>query len=117
MRGGRFKTFCFTEYDLSKERKKFWETFPCRYVCCGEKICPNTNKKYLHGYIYFNNARSKSRMIKICIPTQIKPCGGYFRDKLDYCSKELENFVEFGEKPKQGKRNDLKATRQKSRCK
>lgn len=81
----------------------------------GFEVCPDTGKKHLQGYHYYENARSYPNK-KWRDLTNLEKNGRDFisrgspQDNYDYCSK-LGDFWEYGELPKQGARTDWEQAR------
>ena len=77
-----------------------------RYIVIGREICPKTQKKHLQGYVYFENPRSFKSVKKLFGNAHIERTKGTPEDNRDYCIKDGD-FVEKGELPSPGKRNDI----------
>lgn len=88
-----------------------------KYLCWGEEIAPTTGTAHLQGYVYFVNKRTMSVAHHILgsriafLQSQGSP-----EQNRAYCSKTRPQdvqqnavFVERGELPRKGKRNDLEA--------
>ncbi|AXH76024.1 MAG: helicase [Violenivirus cotis] len=98
------RDYCFTDYSLDED---FLQKLDYKYLCYGKEICPTTGRPHLQAYIYFKNAKTFSAVKKI-LPTQnFRSCNGTTEDNVKYCSKE-GIFKEFGERPSQGARNDIR---------
>lgn len=108
----RVRGWVFTSFDTSDEAKLKIESIDYKYIVVGEEICPETDRKHLQGYIYFQNARHFNA-IKTLLPygAHIEPAKGTAIQNKKYCSKEL-TIIENGEIPQQGKRNDLSIIRE-----
>jgi len=108
---GRDRWFpSFTSY---LEEEPFFDDNHMKYLGYGAETCPKTGRKHWQGCVYFYDKVSikmaqkllhigNSHMENIMI-TSTENC-------VEYCKKE-GNHKEFGEMPKQGKRNDLEVLR------
>lgn len=73
----------------------------------GKEICPTTGTPHLQGYLSFKNARSWNGVRKLLKQkAHIEIAKGNDYQNFNYCTKENDYF-EFGEPKKQGKRNDI----------
>lgn len=105
----RSRDWCFTKNnyvddDISKLEDVSSE---CKYLIIGKEVA-STGTLHLQGYIYFENAKSFSKIQKL-LPTgsHIEKTKGTPKQASDYCKKE-NNYVEYGSLPEtQGKRTDL----------
>lgn len=77
------------------------------YLCYGKEIAPTTGTPHLQGYIHFKNAQPFDTVKKLFPKQHLEAQRGTIDQAIDYC-KEDGDFTEFGEKPKQGERTDLK---------
>lgn len=82
-----------------------------KYMVFGEEV-GEQGTKHLQGHIDFVNARTVAGVQKSLVSRDIKmwiqqaKSTSHARHNRDYCKKDGE-FVEWGEAPQQGKRNDL----------
>lgn len=111
----RYKSVCFTAWD--KEAAGIYEKLctgataqlmEINYFCFGNEICPETKKQHEQGYIQFTKQRS-FRQVKKLLGEKVhfERCKGLPHHNIEYCKKEGD-FYEWGDRPKQGKRADLK---------
>lgn len=77
-----------------------------QYLAYGEETCPETGKKHLQGWVYFHNPRYTYGVRKAYRCYMAKMFGSLAQND-DYCSKQGA-LQEFGTKPTQGERNDIK---------
>lgn len=77
-----------------------------QYLAYGEETCPETGKKHLQGWVYFHNPRYTYGVRKAYRCYMAKMFGSLAQND-DYCGKQ-GTLQEFGTKPSQGERNDLK---------
>ena len=82
------------------------------YLCYGKEVAPTTQTKHLQGYVYFENAKTFSKIQKI-LPkgSHIEVAKGSALENKTYCSKDGD-FKEFGSIPAQGKRNDINVVKE-----
>lgn len=113
----RERAWCFTDFILDEN---FLLGLPYSYICWGEETCPDTGRPHLQGFIYFKDARTVSSARKVMEGRHIKPRYENSTNEraISYCKGDYTGedgkykplnavFKEFGEKPKQGKRNDI----------
>lgn len=98
-----------------------------RYLLQAPEICPDSGKHHYQSYVVWNNDKTLSASLKNLKPFVIHPrltsCLGSFQENLDYIrgpygpklingiSKEKPfnpKWTEYGDKPSQGARGDLK---------
>lgn len=66
------------------------------YAIFGYERAPETNTPHLQGYIRFKDARTLSRLRKVCPTAHFEPAKGSKKRNYIYCSKGGV-YVEFGE--------------------
>lgn len=108
------RSFTFTTYDFSVDYQELIDRDSCgvRYIAYGDETCPSTKRRHQQGWICFHNQRSTK-------PTSLKTIGGMLgnahvepmlgsiKQNTAYCAKE-GSLHQFGDKPNQGSRGDLK---------
>lgn len=107
-RGWCFTWFNFTPNDVIGLRELGRNGGPVVYLIFGRERCPETGKRHLQGYIYFNNQRELNGVKKIFKSKHVhleQAKGSGFQNRT-YCSKELD-FEEYGVCPRPGQRSDL----------
>ena len=85
-----------------------------KYIAYGEEVCPETGKRHHQAYVSFVNPKSASNK-NLCkigdmfgpIHCSVQGMKGSFAQNEAYCSKEGD-LKEFGEKPRQGFRGDIR---------
>jgi hypothetical protein len=77
----------------------------CTYLAYSEETCPTTGKKHFQGFAYGDKMKL-SGWKKLFPTAHIEKMKGNFEQNEKYCSKEGD-LIEFGERPQQGKRNDI----------
>jgi hypothetical protein len=103
----------FTNFDLMFDYEKVLNNSTAIYIAYGEEICPKTKKPHHQGFIYFSGARGSIKGVaKLLGKCNVGMCDGNLDQNDDYCSKE-NDLIEFGERPKQGFRNDLEEVKSK----
>lgn len=85
----------------------------CKYYAYGLETCPNTQRLHWQGFCVFKTSRTKGGTIN-----KTKHIGCHWEEMRKsiaanekYCSKEGQ-YTEWGEKPQQGKRNDIISIRE-----
>lgn len=102
----RSRDWAFTSFE--KDMPNF-DNENMKYLICGAEICPTTQKKHFQCYVHFKHQKTWSATQKYFEKygkIHFEACKGSAESNIKYCSKD-GNFKEFGEKPQQGKRNDL----------
>lgn len=107
----RKRAFCYTDHNINRIENPTDEDFKydgdqMKYMIEGLEICPTTGKKHYQGYIYFHNAKTLGQVIKTYPGIHWEIAKGTPIQNRAYCSKD-NNYIEFGELPEQGKRNDI----------
>lgn len=79
-----------------------------KYICYGREICPKTDREHLQGFVYFKDGKSMKAAKKFLnsIDAHLEIARGSPEQNRKYCMKE-GNFIEWGDLPRQGKRNDI----------
>lgn len=106
----RVRNWCFTAWNdnfLSSNEELI------QYLGYGIEVCPKTGKTHYQGYVEFKKAFTLSRVKDIFNDNTVHlECRkGTQEQAVQYCMKDNE-FFEFGELKKQGKRNDLQTMRE-----
>lgn len=109
----RNRSWCFTvnNYEPSDEVNLRTLSSSANYLIFGRETGAS-GTRHLQGYIYFDSARTFTSVKRsLGDRAHIEASRGTPEDNKRYCSKDGD-FEEFGTLPKQGKRNDLDATRE-----
>lgn len=77
------------------------------YLAYGQETCPDTGRPHLQGWVYFKNPRYTFAVRKQ-YKCWMKKMEGTIAQNDAYCSKQGQ-LQEFGRKPTQGERKDLRA--------
>lgn len=105
----RSRSWCFTCNNYTDEDLSRVDDIQhiSSYMIYGKEVAPTTGTKHLQGYLYFDNAKTFSKIQKI-LPkgTHIEVAKGSSLENKEYCSKE-NSYVEYGTIPAQGKRSDI----------
>lgn len=103
----RSRAWCFTVNNYTDADVNTVNRIQCDYIVYGFEKAPTTGTKHIQGYLYFKSMKSFNQ-IKSMLPNQthIERARGSSQKNKEYCTKEGE-WIERGEIPKQGKRNDL----------
>jgi len=101
------RLWCFTNYDLKFDYLPLMNE-KAKYIIIGREVCPTTNRPHDQGFIYYNNQRASTKAVaKELGKCHVEMCKGTLEQNCNYCSKD-SNVREFGTKPDQGARSDLK---------
>lgn len=101
------RSFCYTLNNPKQAEFDALKCIKCKYQVIGKEI-GEKGTPHLQGFIYFENARSFNAVRKTIRRWHLEICKGNIEQNITYCKKDGE-FIEIGEAPKQGKRNDLDA--------
>lgn len=106
------RLWCFTNFDYEDfDYHKVIETTTAEYIIVGLEVAPKTKKLHHQGFIYFTGARSSKKGVANQLgKCHVEPCKGNLDQNTDYCEKD-GNVQEWGERPKQGFRNDLESVK------
>lgn len=97
----RVRPFIFVNYDLSRDDdwyQAFMRQHRATYLCYGVEVCPTTDRMHHQGYLYFQDCKTKSSVVKMLKPNHVEICEGSVEQNIVYCSKDGD-FHEFGERP------------------
>lgn len=111
----RSRSFVFTINNYTIEDLKVFQSSVIKnqssyYILgfeIGEKGTP-----HIQGYIHFYNAKTFIQLKKIITRGHIEITHGSIQENIAYCSKD-NHYVEYGEHPQPGIRNDLKNIKEK----
>lgn len=110
----RSRDWCFTINNYSDEDVSMVEDISSIsvYLIYGKEVA-STGTKHLQGYVYFKDAKSFSKMVKIFPKgTHIEVTKGTPQQASDYCKKE-KDYKDFGIIPmSQGKRTDIEKVKE-----
>ena len=106
------KHWCFTlnnyTADHEEELKELGEGELVQYLCYGHESAPDTGTPHLQGYVKFEARKTLRQVRRLIRDAHLTKANGSPQQNREYCSKEDENFVEYGECPGgQGTRNDI----------
>lgn len=100
------RAFVCAHYSWTDQlREKFETGNQIKYYCGGHEICPKTGRKHFQLYVYFFNAKTLAQACKY-IGNKVLFAQGSPDENTAYSSKDGD-FIEWGEKPRPGKRTDL----------
>lgn len=107
------KWYVFTYNNYTDELEEFLvKNVDYRYLAYSKEIAPTTGTPHLQGWIYFGTQRHTKAVRKYCEGWWVEIMRGSIFQNDQYCSKEgTEELLEFGDKPQQGARTDLKKIR------
>lgn len=104
----KFRSWCFTSFNVSGEEfTRILET-PYKYIVLGEEVCPETGKHHYQGYVEYASPRSMSAVKKsLGSAVHLEVRKGTAAQAADYCKKDGK-FEERGTLSQvQGARNDI----------
>jgi len=107
----RYRSWCLTYWGDEAPDLSY-----AKYWCRQQEIAPSTGKKHWQCYVYTENQRTVTAMRKKYKGHNVVPAFGTPDQNKAYCSKSETSvpgtFEEYGELPKQGKRNDLQEVKE-----
>ncbi len=113
----QYSNFCFTLYDFDENYKEMLKNIytdtDIQYMVFQKEKCPKTDKLHLQGYAETLRRHTRNPIKKMFKSNtiHIEKRRGTQQEAITYCQKldsRIEEGAEFGEKKKQGERNDLK---------
>lgn len=112
----RFRGFCFTliEYtdnDIAYLMDYYKTETTVRYLIMGFEIASRTHIRHIQGYVYYPHPRLWKQVVEdfhwMNKAFHVEPQGAKSNvNAYEYCMKEGD-YIEFGERPRQGHRTDL----------
>lgn len=81
------------------------------YLVCGKEVGEKNGTPHLQGYLYNHNKLRFTTLTKLLPRARFAVAKGTAEENHTYCTKDGE-CVEFGERPQQGKRNDMETVRE-----
>lgn len=104
----RSRHYCFTFFPAEGRELYMKDNDKVKYIIGGKEICPKTKTEHIQGYAYFKREVSlKVAQKSLCnYKMNMRACKGTPEENFNYCSKDGE-YEEYGERPNQGKRNDI----------
>lgn len=108
----RSRGWCFTvqnydDDDLAYVSSLFEDNVQCTYLIIGFEHAPRTGTPHLQCYIYYTNAVNETTMMDLLYGYHFEPQkAGKNVKAYVYCMEEYE-YIEYGERPRQGHRTDL----------
>lgn len=98
----RSRTWCLTMWDVPVFNEK-----QMSYLVYGKETCPTTGRLHYQTFVRFYNAKEFSAVKKTFgNDAHIEVTKGSNDENIAYCTKDGD-YVEFGNRPKQGRRTDL----------
>jgi len=107
----KYRKYCFTLNNYTEEEVEHIKSLDgnkqVRYLIAGKEMGDVEHTPHLQGFIVFHNAKTFAQT-KTFLGERyhIEKCKGNTQQNIAYCSKE-NTFLEFGEPPKQGSREDI----------
>lgn len=109
--GTKSRKYFFTHWSLEDLSDRIKELEP-EYAFFGEHDGLKSGKRHIHGFVYFRNARGWKSVQDILKVSDLETAKGNAAEAMQYFMDPKKNpdlKLEIGEKPKQGKRNDLES--------
>lgn len=110
----KYRPWCFTINNWTDDDWERLQQLPVKYaikyLIYGKEICPTTGTPHLQGYVAFESPILFSSVRKKLPRARLIPAKGEAKANRVYCSKS-NDFVEYGDMPQQGKRNDIDTIR------
>lgn len=108
----RSRGWCFTVQSWSEDAcalvsSLYEEDNNCVYLIIGWEIAPRTFKEHLQCYIYYTNPVRFTEMQNRLPGVHIEPQKAKKNVEAYYYCMEGGDYLEFGERPRQGHRSDL----------
>lgn len=102
--------YCFTINNYTEEEYqntcKIYETLNLDYLIVGKEVGEENKVPHLQGYLHKSSKLRFKAVQKVLPRAHILAAKGSAEENFKYCSKQ-NDFVQFGECPKQGKRTDI----------
>lgn len=107
----QLRSFCWTDFDVSEQRKVWWlEAEAFEYVVFQKEKCPDTEREHYQGFAKLK-ARTSFNKVKETVgdDVHLEPARSV-KQAIAYCKKEdtrVDGPWERGDPPAMGKRSDL----------
>jgi len=107
----RGRRWCFTWFD-AEEIPPEWNEEWMTYLVCGSESCPDTHRQHWQGYV---ETKTKMSLLQIkekgglWATCHLEKAKGSSEDNFKYCTKEGDQYLEYGEPMQAGRRTDLAA--------
>lgn len=100
--------FVFTLNNYTESEVQRIENYPdwVRWIGYGKEVAPSTGTPHLQGFVYTWDACRKTKFKLFLKRAHVEVQLGSFEQNEMYCNKD-KDWKEFGERPQQGRRNDI----------
>lgn len=98
------RSWAWTDYDCSDERKQFWQDLETKYMVFGNESCPETGRMHLQGFVTMNRVY-RFKAFKKLVGDQVHIAKAKASDAGNYCMKDGDYVLK--DSRKQGRRTDL----------
>lgn len=107
---GKTRWWCFTNWNIDFDYEALMATGAVTYLAYGLEEAPTTGKLHHQGWLYRSSPSESAKGTgKLLGQQHVEQMRGSIEQNDDYCSKQTKGeLVEFGKKPQQGERTDLK---------
>lgn len=112
----RSRNWCFTLNNYVDSDLDFLESLnghkQVKYLIAGKEEGTQEHTPHIQGFIVFNNQKLFNQ-VKLFFGDRyhIEKCIGTPKENIAYCSKD-DDYIEFGEPPKQGARKDIEQVKE-----
>lgn len=120
----RTRAWCFTFNNWETHQPDAWDKFKQLgdYGCVAPEVAPTTGTPHLQGYLYFQNKKTKGKLIKLFPKCSFRPANGNAKENRQYIFGPYDDgngkhkdfnpeAIEWGSMPMQGARADLDSLR------
>lgn len=102
----RFRNWCFTLNNFSEEEYGMVVAHKCKYLVVGKEVGAESSVPHLQGYVEYEHGKTLEAVKSLCHRIHWEARRGTQEQALSYCKKD-KDFVEVGDKNRQGNRTDL----------
>jgi len=102
----KFRAWVFTLNNYTSSDEEHIQTILksfARYIVYGREVAPGTGTPHLQGYVYFHSQRQRKAVSRLLPRARVEPANGTAQQSRKYCTKEDEDFFEYGEIPMERK--------------
>jgi len=109
----KVRGWALTLHDYTEADYERWKTLPVTWMIYGREKCPTTGRPHLQGAVYCKNQIRLFPLIRLLGTPRVRARPWYAGDangargNAAYCSKDACDVVEYGVRPRQGRRVDI----------
>lgn len=110
----RLRSICFTwnNYDEAAEESVRELSKGCHYMIVGKEVGKKSGIPHLQGYCHFASKIAFKKLKGYLYGANFRKAKGDAQQNWIYCTKDSAPWLEIGEQPRQGARNDLKSMKE-----